>query len=104
MYQPKNIVVTGGNSGIGYETVKALYQEGHNIIFGARNIDKNKEAIDKITKKSGGTVISFPLDLSKRNSIEEFAKNVKAKFNYIDILINNAGLMVNGLQRNEQGI
>lgn len=81
--------------------MKALYEEGHNIIFGARSVEKNKEAIDKITQKSGGTVISLPLDLSKRNSIEEFVKNVKAKFNYIDILINNAGLSVNDLQRNE---
>jgi NAD(P)-dependent dehydrogenase (short-subunit alcohol dehydrogenase family) len=34
----KNIVLTGGNNGIGYETVKALYSDGHNIIFGSRNI------------------------------------------------------------------
>ena len=33
----KNIVVTGGNDGIGYETVKSLYLEGHNVIFGSRN-------------------------------------------------------------------
>lgn len=37
----KNIVITGGNSGIGLETVKALYEQGHHIIFGARNNAKN---------------------------------------------------------------
>jgi NAD(P)-dependent dehydrogenase (short-subunit alcohol dehydrogenase family) len=37
----KNIVLTGGNNGIGYETVKALYSDGHNIIFGSRNKQKN---------------------------------------------------------------
>lgn len=80
--------------------MKALYEEGNNVIFGARSVEKNKEVIEQITQKSGGTIISFPLDLSKRNSIEEFVKNVKAKFNYIDILVNNAGLSINELQRN----
>jgi NAD(P)-dependent dehydrogenase (short-subunit alcohol dehydrogenase family) len=42
MMSPKNIVVTGGNSGVGYEAVKALYEEGHNIIFGSRNVTKNQ--------------------------------------------------------------
>ena len=37
----KNIVITGGNSGIGFETAKGLYMDGHNIIFGSRNIQKN---------------------------------------------------------------
>lgn len=49
MTTPKNIVVTGGNSGIGYETVKALYEEGHNVIFGSRSAAKNQEAVSKIT-------------------------------------------------------
>jgi NAD(P)-dependent dehydrogenase (short-subunit alcohol dehydrogenase family) len=37
----KNIVLTGGNNGIGYETAKALYSDGHYIIFGSRNKQKN---------------------------------------------------------------
>ena len=46
-----NIVVTGGNSGIGYETVKDLYLRGHNVIFGSRNEAKNKEAVQNILKQ-----------------------------------------------------
>ena len=38
MLRAKNIVLTGGNDGIGYETVKSLYDEGHNVIFGSRNL------------------------------------------------------------------
>jgi NAD(P)-dependent dehydrogenase (short-subunit alcohol dehydrogenase family) len=41
MNNPKNIVVTGGNSGVGFETVKGLYLDGHNVIFGSRNVTKN---------------------------------------------------------------
>ena len=40
-----NIVLTGGNSGIGYETAKDLYLRGHNVVFGSRNEAKNKEAV-----------------------------------------------------------
>lgn len=94
--KPKNIVVTGGNSGVGYETVKGLYEEGHNVIFGSRSVNKNQEAVAEITKKAGGSLTSFPLDLSVRKSVEEFAKNVMAKFDHIDILVNNAGLIING--------
>lgn len=46
MISAKNIVVTGGNSGVGYETVKALYEEGHNVIFGARSVAKNEEVVN----------------------------------------------------------
>ena len=38
----KNIIVTGGNSGIGYQTVQGLYEDGHSIIFGSRNSTKNE--------------------------------------------------------------
>ena len=37
IFKPQNIVVTGGNSGIGFETVKALFEDGHHVIFGSRN-------------------------------------------------------------------
>ena len=42
MQRPKNIVITGGNSGVGFEAAKGLYQDGHNIIFGSRNTVKNE--------------------------------------------------------------
>lgn len=41
MKESKNIVVTGGNNGIGFETVKAMYMDGHNVIFGSRNSQRN---------------------------------------------------------------
>jgi NAD(P)-dependent dehydrogenase (short-subunit alcohol dehydrogenase family) len=71
----RNVVLTGGNSGVGYETIKYLFANGYNVIFGARNVQKNYEAIKTIleeTKSEGQTtnwIKSFPLDLSKRQSI-----------------------------------
>ena len=73
----KNIVVTGGNNGIGLETVRALYQGGHNLIFGSRNQQNNESAAKDITQKQGGTLKHFKLDLARRESIHEFAKNVQ---------------------------
>ncbi len=37
----RNVVLTGGNSGVGYETIKYLFANGYNVIFGARNVQKN---------------------------------------------------------------
>ena len=101
--QQKNIVITGGNIGIGLETAKGLYADGHTIIFGSRNEQRNIQAVDLITKSapnSKGKVKAFKLDLSKRASIEDFAKNVQGQFSHIDILINNAGMVMNDRQVN----
>lgn len=91
----KNIVITGANSGVGLETAKGLYRDGHNIIFGSRNQQRNQEAESEIKKTGGkGTVKSFSLDLSKRQSVDDFADFVKKNYDVIDILINNAGLVM----------
>ncbi len=83
MEKEKQVVLTGGNSGIGFEAAKALYGKGFHVIFGSRNVSKNEEAVQKIEEayqNSQGTIKSFKLDLSKRSSIEEFCQNVKNKW------------------------
>ena len=77
MQTAKNIVVTGGNDGVGKETVRGLYKDGHNLIFGSRNQERNESAAKNIMQEEGGTLKYFSLDLSKRKSIEEFVKNIK---------------------------
>jgi NAD(P)-dependent dehydrogenase (short-subunit alcohol dehydrogenase family) len=92
----KNIVITGGNSGIGLETARALYADGHSVIIGSRNEQKSIAAIRDIQQSrpsSTGTIKYFQLDLTKKDSIEKFAQLVKQQFTHIDILINNAGLI-----------
>ena len=79
MKETKNVVITGGNSGIGYETARGLYKDGHNVVFGSRNQQKNEEAVNEIKKEAGGSIRCFPLDLSKRESIDKFAKEVLVK-------------------------
>ena len=77
MEPAKNIVVTGGNRGIGYEVAKAFYLEGHNVIFGSRNEQKNYQAVKEITSKQGGNLKAHPLDLANRESVEKFAEAVQ---------------------------
>jgi NADP-dependent 3-hydroxy acid dehydrogenase YdfG len=63
----------------------------------SRNTTKNNEAIQSIMKshpQSTGQISSYELDLAKKRSIEAFAEHVNAKFAHLDILINNAGLIL----------
>ena len=46
----KNVVITGGNSGVGLETARGLFGDGYNIIIGSRNVQKNIEAVQEITR------------------------------------------------------
>jgi retinol dehydrogenase 12 len=62
------------------------------------------QTILQSSPNSQGSVKWFRLDLSKRESIEEFAKNVSQEFDTIDILVNNAGMIMNDRQVNEMGV
>ena len=90
-----NIIVTGGSSGIGYETVKALAGiEGNKIIAIARR----KDLLDKLLKEcssiGASNVYTFPFDLES-DDFSLALDYVNEKFDYIDILLNNAGLLIN---------
>lgn len=89
-----NIVITGANSGIGYEAMRFLAVRGAHIIFGARSEIKADEAMAKIKKTYANPKIQFvPLDLGDQKSITYFSEAVKDQFKSVDILINNAGIM-----------
>lgn len=95
----KRIVVTGGYSGIGTETVRALAGAGADIIVGARRTQTAHEVLDPVE----GAIGILPLDLSDPASIDEFAANVSARWDAIDILINNAAVMASPLMRDDRG-
>jgi len=92
----KTAIVTGGNTGIGYETVKALYEKGANVTLAARDEKKAKASVEKIksaTKGIGNLEIAI-LNLANLAQIKTFADEFKDKHNQLDILINNAGVMI----------
>lgn len=90
----KTAIVTGANSGIGFETALALCEVGATVIVASRTLEKATEAILKIEKMGGkGSLKSGALELSDEQSILDFAANFLENNSRLDLLINNAGIM-----------
>lgn len=91
----KNVLITGGNSGIGKETARRLLELNATIIIGSRDEKKNRETIEELSKIGKGKIVSYKLDLSDRKSIEEFVGKVKKEVDGepLHYLLNNAGIM-----------
>jgi NAD(P)-dependent dehydrogenase (short-subunit alcohol dehydrogenase family) len=94
----KVVIITGGHSGIGLETTKALAKAGATVIVGAHSIAKGKEALAGIEK-----VKVFELDLANPVSVDNFAADCLHTHGVCDILINNAGIMATPLLRDGRG-
>jgi len=88
----KTIIVTGGNSGLGYESVKAFAEKGAEVILASRSQEKGQVAKSEIGNTKGDITV-MPLDLMNFASIKQFADAFKAQYNKLDILLNNAGIM-----------
>lgn len=90
----KRVVITGANSGLGLETVRALAARGASIVMACRNADKAKAAVDNVRAETPSADLTVrALDLSSLSSIAAFADGLKAELPCIDVLINNAGIM-----------
>lgn len=90
-------LVTGGNNGIGFETVKALLasKKSYHVLMASRSLEKARIAIETLQKEcpeTASTVEALQLDLTSDDSIEKAFEQVKASPGYIDALINNAGM------------
>lgn len=87
-------IVTGGNSGIGYETAKALAAAGATVVVASRSEERGQAAVERIRQAlNGGSVEFMRLDLADLDSVAAFAEAFKARFGRLDLLINNAGVM-----------
>jgi NAD(P)-dependent dehydrogenase (short-subunit alcohol dehydrogenase family) len=87
-------VITGANTGLGYETAAALAAKGAHVVLAVRNLDKGKDAAALIHKRSpAAEVILQELDLTSLDSIHAAAEQLRSDHDRIDLLINNAGVM-----------
>lgn len=90
----KIAIVTGANTGIGYETALALIQAGAHVIVAGRDHEKITAAVERMKRnRPKGSVESAVLNLSSLQDVAKFAVYYKAKYDNLDILINNAGIM-----------
>ncbi|MBL7489381.1 SDR family oxidoreductase [Frankia sp. AgB1.9] len=89
-------IVTGGNTGIGFETAAGLAERGWHVVVGARDERRGADAVAEIRRRSGGPADLVRLDLASFASIREFAATVLDRYPRIDVLVNNAGLAPGG--------
>lgn len=88
------IVVTGANSGLGFEACKIFASKNATVVMACRSIDNAKKAIENIllTYKDAN-LITMQLNLASLKSISSFTQEFKQKFKQLNILLNNAGIM-----------
>ncbi len=91
----KKIIVTGGNNGLGFESVKAFAARGAEVIIASRDPEKGIAAKTKLLNESPkAKIVVMSIDLSNLNSIRAFADTYKSRYNTLDVLLNNAGIMM----------
>ena len=100
----KIVVVTGSSSGIGYEAARVLANKEAKVIIAVRNLDKGKKAKEKILiQNHNASVEVMKIDLSDLAFVKQFTKEFNSKFDKLDILINNAGVMVPPYSKTKDG-
>lgn len=86
------ILVTGASSGIGKETALTLAKQGHTVIIHGRDAEKTKAVFMEIQKETNNKNLDMMIaDLSLMSEVKDFAEQIKAKYDRLDVLINNAG-------------
>ena len=97
-------VVTGANTGLGFETARVLAARGASVVLAVRDTDKGKAAAAAIAGTAPGADVTVqPLDLASLDSVRAAAGELRARHPRIDLLINNAGVMFPPRQATRDG-
>ncbi len=99
-----NVIVTGSSSGIGLEAAKVLAAKGASVTLAVRNIEKGKRIIEKFHSENPDAALTvMHLDLADLKSIKEFADQYMSDHKHLQILINNAGIMIPPYRKTRDG-
>jgi NAD(P)-dependent dehydrogenase (short-subunit alcohol dehydrogenase family) len=91
-----NILITGASRGLGKEVARQLAMKGHTLLLTARSKKAGKKTRDELIKLSGNQNIYFyELDVTSSRHLHTIAQEIKVKFDHLDVLINNAGILIN---------
>jgi NAD(P)-dependent dehydrogenase (short-subunit alcohol dehydrogenase family) len=100
----RTAVVTGANTGLGFETARALAERGAEVVLACRDLAKAEAAASRIRESAPAAVVSVVrLDLGSLASVRAAAEQIGAEHERLDLLINNAGLMMPPYGRTEDG-
>lgn len=98
------VIVTGSSSGIGFEAARALANKNAKVIIAVRNLEKGNAAAGKIKAANNNSDVEvMQLDLASLDSIHKFVNTFKGKYNRLDLLINNAGVMIPPYSKTSNG-
>ncbi len=100
----KTVIITGANSGLGYEAAREFARNGAEVIFASRDQDKAEAAIIQIREELPDAELVFiEIDLASIKSIRKFAEEFNSRSKRLDILLNNAGIMLVPYGKTEDG-
>lgn len=98
------MIVTGANSGLGFETTRELSHRGAKVVMACRNPQKAKAAKHQIQEKLPDADLEIMhLDVSSLQSVADFAEKFKGKYDRLDVLVNNAGIMAAPYSKSADG-
>src|SRR6266508_2021908 len=102
--QGKTVVITGGNAGIGKEAAVGLARAGATVVITSRNPQRSRAALEDVGARSGSNDVAvMELDLASFASIRAFAGEFLGHYDRLDVLLNNAGLVLSERTETEQG-
>lgn len=100
----KTVIVTGANTGIGYETALALFEAGAHVVLACRSERNAQDAEARLREQGGkGSLEIAILNLANLEAIGDFAREFTQKHHKLDILINNAGVMTPPASKTDEG-